>query len=347
MASKKVLIVGPSWVGDMVMAQTLFKLLKQKKNTRMLHVLAIPWTLSLVERMPEVDQVIPLPIGHGEIKLAKRYEIAKTLRSFHYDQAIVLPNSFKSALIPWLARIKKRTGWLGESRFFLLNDIRRLDTSRHPLMIDQFMALGLDKSEILPDPTSFYPSFPLSEKTRKTTIEKHKAHIRNRPILAICPGAAYGPAKQWRASYFAEVANHQINAGWDVWLFGSTQDKEIASEIMIQTKHQCENFVGRLALAETIDLLALVDGVISNDSGLLHIASALKKPIVAIYGATDPSFTPPLSNKATILKLELPCQPCFKRTCPLKHYRCLYDLKPEQVITSISAWKIEYARFIN
>jgi heptosyltransferase-2 len=338
--AQKVLVVGPSWVGDMVMAQSLFKLLKQKKRAKTIHVLATPWTLSLLERMPEVDKAIPLPIGHGELKLTKRAEIAKGLRAFGYDQAIVLPNSFKSALVPYFAKIKRRTGWLGESRFFLLNDIRRLDKDRYPLMIDQFMALGIEKTENLIRSECFYPSFQLSKNALLQILDKHKGLLKGRPVLAIAPGAAFGPAKRWPKTYYADIANHQLKAGWDVWLFGSEQDKEASLQIMSLTNNRCENFVGRLALSETIDLLTLVDGIITNDSGLLHVASALDKPVVAIYGSTDPSFTPPLSNKATVLKLQLECQPCFKRECPFGHYRCLYDLRPAVVLNAISAWKI-------
>lgn len=335
---QNVLIVGPSWVGDMVMAQTLFKLLKQQDPAMTIDVLAPTWTLSLLNRMPEIARAIELPFVHGELNFRKRYQLAMKLRSVNYDQAIVLPNSFKSALIPWLANIPKRTGWLGEYRYFLLNDIRRLDKKRYPLMIDQFMALALPPNASLPTNPS-YPSFHLAKVSQDAVRAKYQITMKVYPVLALAPGAEYGPAKRWPEEYYAEIATNRLNAGWQIWLFGSQKDVLINEKIMSLTQHRCENFTGRTNLAETIDLLSLVDGLVSNDSGLMHIAAALQKPIIAIYGSTSPAFTPPLSKNATILKLELDCQPCFERVCPLQHYRCLRDLTPDRVLTAISAWR--------
>lgn len=334
---KKILIIGPSWVGDTVMAQCLFKLLKTRHPGDMIDVLAPAWTFSILSRMPEIAEAIEMPITHGELKLAKRYEIGKQLRAKQYDQAIVLPNSFKSALIPWFAKIPVRTGWVGEFRYGLLNDARRLDKSRYPLMIEQYMALGLLPNEPLP---SKYPEpeFNVSKESQQNTLAKHKPIWRGRPVLALCAGAEFGPSKRWPETYFAEVANHMLEQGWDVWLFGSPKDKPVTDTIMQLTNQRCENLAGRLALFETIDLLSLVSGVVANDSGLLHVTAALKKPMIAIYGSTSPAFTPPLSKDATILKLNLPCQPCFKRVCPLEHHRCMLDILPQQVLSITTGW---------
>lgn len=337
MKASHILIIGPSWVGDMVMAQTLFKLIKQNSPETRIDVLAPAWTFSILSRMPEVNEAIEMPIAHGELKLAERYRLAKRLRARQYDQAIVLPNSFKAALIPWLARIPKRTGWVGEWRYLLLNDIRPLDKTRYPLMIEQYMALGLPKDVPLPSPYP-NPEFKISSESQQATLAKHQPIWRGRPVLALCAGAEFGPSKRWPEEYYAEVANRMLAAGWDIWLFGSPKDKPITDKIMTLTDNRCENIAGRLQLAETIDLISLVSGIVSNDSGLLHVAAALKKPVVAIYGSTSPAFTPPLSKEATVLKLNLPCQPCFKRTCPLNHHQCMRDIKPDTVLTTINTW---------
>jgi len=337
MTAKKILIVGPAWVGDMIMAQSLFKLLKQRQPDVVLDVLAPAWTFSLLNRMPEVSRAIELPLTHGELKLKQRYQLAKELRTHQYDQAIVLPNSFKAALIPWFARIPKRTGWLGECRYVALNDIRRLDKKRYPLMIEQFMALGLDPEEPLPSPR-FHPSFQVSQTSQQATLAKYQPIWRGRPILALCAGAEYGPAKRWPEEYFAQVAKQKIADGWDVWLFGSPKDRPVTEKIMQLTDNQCENISGRTVLSETIDLLSLVSGVVTNDSGLMHMAAALQKPLVALYGPTSPNFTPPLSADASVLQLQLSCQPCFERHCPLKHQRCMRDLTPELVLQIIAEW---------
>jgi heptosyltransferase-2 len=337
--SNKILIVGPAWIGDMVMAQSLFKLLKQRDPTVTIDVLAPGWTNSLLTCMPEVSRAIELPLQHGEVKLRARYQLAKSLRARHYDQAIILQNSFKSALIPWFAGIPKRTGWRGEYRYFVLNDMRPLDKKRYPLMIERFMALGLAPDAPLPDPYP-YPEFQVSQSAQQASLARLQPRWRGRPVLALGVGAAFGPAKQWPVEYFAQVANQKYSEGWDVWLFGSKADRSVIDRMMQLTNHQCEDLSGKTALFETINLLSLTSGVLTNDSGLMHMAAALNKPLIALYGSTSPAFTPPLSSKATILQLSLDCQPCFERTCPFGHYRCLRELSPDQVLTAMTTWQL-------
>lgn len=321
----------------MVMAQSLFKLIRQRDANTVIDVLAPAWTFSLLSRMPEVSLAIETPLAHGQLHLRARYALAKKLGAHHYDQAIVLPNSFKAALIPWLARIPKRTGWRGEYRYGVLNDIRRLDKKRYPLMIEQFMALGLPCDEALPAHYP-YPAFQISPDSQAATLARHQPVWRGRPVLAIAAGAEYGPAKRWPPEYFAQVANHKLAQGWDVWLLGSQKDKPVTDIIMQLTDLRCENMAGRPLLAETIDLLSLAAGLVTNDSGLMHIAAALKKPVIALYGPTSPAFTPPLSQHASVLTLDLPCQPCFERHCPLGHLRCMRDLTPDRVLSVVAGW---------
>lgn len=335
--SQQILIVGPAWIGDMVMAQSLFKVLKLCQPDVLIDVLAPAWTFSIVSRMPEVNQAISMPAGHGEFKLGERYRLAKKLKQQGYDQAIVLPNSFKAALIPWLAGIPKRTGWRGEYRYGILNDIRVLNKTRYPLMIEQFMALGLPVNAPLPTPYP-YPALQISAASQAAVLAKFKRHKSDRPVLGLSPGAAFGPSKRWPEVYFADVAKQKLADGWDVWLFGAAGDQPLIDTIMAATQNQCVSFAGRTELAETIDLVSLTSGIVTNDSGLMHIAAALNKPLVAIYGSTSPDFTPPLSAQAHILKLNLECQPCFKRDCPLLHHRCMRDLLPAQVLAEMNKW---------
>lgn len=339
MSSKinKILVVGPSWVGDTVMAQCLFKVLKQQHPSAQIDVLAPAWTFSLLSRMPEVTKAIELPFGHGDLKLAARYRFAKSLKNQGYDQAIILPNSFKSALIPWWAGIPLRTGWARECRSILLNDARHLDKNRYALMIEQYMALGLPAGA--PLPTSYpYPEFQVNTAAQQAVLAKHRLPWRGKPVLAVCAGAEFGPSKRWPEAHYAQVANQKLLEGWDVWLFGSPKDNAVNERIMELTQQRCENLSGRTALAESIDLLSLANGVVTNDSGLMHVACALKKPVAAIYGSTSPKFTPPLFEQAHILKLNLDCQPCFQRTCPLKHNRCMTELTPDRVLTAMTTW---------
>ncbi len=332
-----ILVVGPSWIGDTIMAQTLFILLKKRNQTANIDVIAPKWSQALLSRMPEVRDAFDLPFAHGEINLGGRFKIGKELRSKQYDQAIVLPNSLKSALIPFWAKIPIRTGWRGEMRYGLLNDIRQLDKKLYPLMIQRFAALGLPKKELLP--TVLRKPKLLIDKTQLNQ-SLHKLQLNTKkPILAMCPGAEYGPAKRWPTNYFADTANSLIKDGWQIWLFGSTKDQDIGLEIMKNIKvdlvENCQNLIGQTNLLEAIDLLSTSSCVLTNDSGLMHLASALNKPIVAIYGSSSPTFTPPLSDQINIMSLQLSCSPCFKRDCPLQHLDCLKKLYPETVIQAI------------
>jgi heptosyltransferase-2 len=274
----------------------------------------------------------------------------------------LLPNSWKSAVIPYFANIPVRTGYIGECRWGLLNDARKLDKSLLTMTVQRFVALGLPKTASLP-PDCPVPKVVINQDQQQAVIEKFKltSHFVGRvsdsvtrqnstdlglrsanptyksptKILALCPGAEYGEAKRWPANYYAEVAKQKIAQGWQVWLFGSEKDKATAELINSQAAGGCIDFTGRTSLAEAVDLLSLVDVVVSNDSGLMHVAAALDKKIIALYGSSDPGFTPPLNSKAQVISLKLHCSPCFKRECPLGHTWCLTGIKPEQVLNAI------------
>jgi heptosyltransferase-2 len=326
----KILIIGPAWIGDMIMAETLFKCLKKQYADVIIHVLAPAWTLPLLERMPEVDLAIASPFRHRKLDLIKRYRLGKTLRAENYDQAIVLQNSWKSALVPFFANIPKRTGWLGECRYFLLNDWRKLDKKKYPMMIERFMALGISKNKMLEKPYPI-PSFSIDKHSVKQALDKYRLDLK-KPILALCPGAQYGEAKQWPPEYFATIALQKIQEGWQVWLFGSKDDQMITKKINAITREKCVDLSGKTSLSEAIDLLSCAKTVVANDSGLMHVAAALHLNLIAIYGSSAPEFTPPLSDNAKIISLNLSCSPCFKRQCPLKHFNCMKELKPKMIL---------------
>uniref|UniRef100_UPI00214932E3 lipopolysaccharide heptosyltransferase II n=1 Tax=Endozoicomonas sp. ONNA2 TaxID=2828741 RepID=UPI00214932E3 len=321
----KYLIVGPSWVGDMVMAQTLFIALKQQHPDAIIDVLAPAWSLPIIERMPEVRRGIDMPLGHGKLGLKARYQMGKSLRAAGYTHAIALPNSFKSALVPFWAKIKHRIGWRGEMRFGLLNDIRSLDKSQYPLMVARFVALAYPEGAALPEPLPI-PALQVNDKTLGKVLRRYDLHT-DIPILALCPGAEFGPSKQWPAGYYTEVARSLSEQGWQVWLFGSAKDKAVTAAIKSglpdALQHHCHNLAGITTLADAIDLLSLASAVVSNDSGLMHIAAALNRPLVAVYGSTSPDHTPPMNTNSETLSMQLDCSPCFKRECPLGHMNCM------------------------
>ena len=317
----------------MVMAQSLFIALHSRFPGCAIDVLAPAWTLPLLERMPEVSGKISLPLGHGQFAFNARRRLGLELRQENYDWAIVLPNSWKSALIPFFARIPRRSGYVGEWRYGLLNDARRLDKIRLPRTVQRFVALGLEKNAPLP-PVCPMPRLRVDAGNVAAVKERFGLTATKGPVLALCPGAEYGPAKRWPSAYFAEVARVKLAEGWQVWLFGSGKDVETANAIEAAAPG-CANLAGRTGLAEAVDLLSLADAAISNDSGLMHVAAALDKPLLAVYGSSDPGFTPPLNDRARVVRLGLECSPCFKRECPFGHTRCLTDIRPVQVLDAL------------
>jgi heptosyltransferase-2 len=327
-----ILIVGPSWVGDMVMAQTLFVCLKRNHPECQIDVLAPDWSRPILERMPEVRQALSFPLGHGVFDLATRRRIGKSLRG-RYDQAILLPNSLKSALVPFFAGIPKRTGWKGEMRYGLLNDLRILDKQRYPLMIERFMALAYAPGAELPQPYP-RPALAIDDASRDAALARFGLQL-DRPVLALCPGAEFGAAKKWPAEHYAQVAEARIRQGWQVWIFGSKNDQpvgeDIRSRLIPGLREEVSNLAGSTSMAEAIDLMSCATAVVSNDSGLMHVAAALNRPLVAVYGSTSPGFTPPLAEQVEVVRLGLECSPCFDRTCRFGHYNCLRELPPAWV----------------
>lgn len=297
-------------------------------------MLAPPWVAPVYTRMPEVAEVLDSPFAHGELGWAKRRRVAREVAARRYDQAIVLPNSIKSALVPWLARIPLRTGYVGEQRFILLDERRRLDSRRHPRLVDRFAALAFPPGAALPQPLPD-PRLRIDAAARDAIVARFGL-AATRPAVALCPGAEYGPAKRWPAAYYAEIARRQLVDGRSVWIFGSARDAPIGEEI-VKLAPGAINLCGRTSLIDAIDLLSACSLVLTNDSGLMHVASAVGCSVVALFGSSTPDYTPPLSPVARVITLRLECSPCFARTCPLGHMNCLNQLKPAQVEDTIAA----------
>lgn len=332
----KILVIGPAWVGDMVMSQSLYQLLKQQHPAAQLHVMAPAWCLPLLARMPEVDHAILMPIGHGALALAQRWKLGRTLAHEEYALAIVQPNSLKSALIPLFAGIPCRRGWKGESRYGLLNDLRS-NKRDFPLMVQRYMALAFDKARMTSAsalPPIPYPQLSVDTAQQQAACQRLQLD-RTRRVLGLCPGAEFGPAKRWPEQHYAAIATRWLEQGGDVWLMGSAKDKEVAATIRAllpaPTQARCHILAGETSLAEAIDLLAACDVAVCNDSGLMHITAAVGTPLVAVYGSTSTEYTPPLSHKVESLFTDIGCRPCFKRQCPLGHLKCLTELAPDRV----------------
>jgi heptosyltransferase II len=313
MAKYKVLVIAPSWVGDMVMSQVLFKLLyKQHAGEIVIDVLVNSWAAGLVMRMPEINKVIPSPFKHGKLALFERIKLGFSLRSERYDQVFVLPNSFKSAIVAFFSGAAKRTGFVGEMRYGLLNDVYRLDKNGLPLMIDRVSALANQ-----------------GQKVNNIDVPKLQVDLKNQGALLTQFGLD-----------FATLGNKLVGLGYQIIILGSVKDEEIGQQIVQELDNPGDmvvNLCGKTKLTEVIDLLALTKAVVTNDSGLMHIACAVGSFVVALYGSSSPKFTPPLSQNAQIIQISLDCSPCFQRTCRFGHYHCLNWITPEMVLERICA----------
>ncbi|MCC4800123.1 lipopolysaccharide heptosyltransferase II [Enterovibrio norvegicus] len=335
----KILVIGPSWVGDMVMSQSLYKRLKYHHPDALIDVLAPAWCKPILERMPEVRRAIEMPVGHGQFSLSERWDLGKSLREEQYDHAYVLPNSAKSALIPLFAKVPYRTGWKGEMRYGLLNDLRP-DRRVFQFMVERYVALAHNKDTMLSETMIDdipHPSLNVDETNQLSCLKRFNIS-KNLPIVGLCPGAEFGPAKRWPEQHYAYVAKQLITEGNQVCLFGGPKDKSVTEGIVNalseQQRAMCFNLAGETSLVDAVDLLAACHTVFSNDSGLMHVAAAVNANIVAIYGSSSPKYTPPLSTKVRIVNTDINCRPCFKRECPLGHLDCLNKLSPQQVLSS-------------
>ena len=333
-----ILVVGPSWVGDMVMAQSLFKTLKEQNSASNIDVIAPAWSVPVLQRMPEVRQAIVLNTAHGELGIKKRYRLGKSLRG-KYQRAIILPRSLKSALVPFFAKVPIRTGFKGEVRLGFINDIREFDKTHLNQTVKRFTALGLSSSAAKTTFTIDNPKLQIDNDSQQECLKKFEFD-RDRPAIALFPGAEYGPAKQWPLTYFKELAQKLVHEGFQVWVMGSQKDHAAGEAIVgktttISQSQYIINCCGKTSIAEVIDLIAYCKAAVSNDSGLMHVAAAASCPVVGIYGSSSPEFTPPLSARAKILYLNLDCSPCFQRECPLLHLDCLYKISPQNVFTSL------------
>ena len=325
------LVVSPSWIGDAVLSHSLLVRLKARDPQGAIDVLAPAWASAVYGRMPEARRTIAFPFGHGDLRLGERRRFAKTLPA--YDRAVVLPGSLKSALVPWFAGIPVRTGWRGEMRYGLLNDLRLLDESAPALIVERYAALAQPADEPLERPVP-RPRLAVDPARRDAAVARFGL-AGDSPVLALAPGAEYGPAKRWPARHFAEIARLHSALGFRVWLFGSAKDGSITAEVAAQAGVPVADLAGKTSLDEAIDLLSLAARVVTNDSGLMHVAAALDRPMAAVFGSSSPDYTPPLSTKARVISLRLECSPCFKRVCPLGHTNCLEKLDPAQVLAAL------------
>ena len=334
----KILIVGPSWVGDAVMAQSLYKIIKDSNPQSKIDVLSPEWSLGILNRMDELDDLICSPFDHGDLRIKDRIRFGYSLRDRSYDQAIVLTNSLKSSFIPFTANIPKRTGWLGEMRYGFINDIRKVNKNKHKLMVEKFSCLSInplvDNNYEIPWPSLRVDLINLSKLLKKYSFEQSHESI------AICPGAEFGPSKRWPANYYAEVIRHYLSKNWQVFILGSKNDlpvaKVIEDQVPSENKALLFNFTGQTSIEDAVDILSTCDLVLTNDSGLMHVAAAVNVKLLALYGPTSPKFTPPLSKKAKVIQKIEGYEKTREGELEEGYHYGLSMIKPEEVLDSLS-----------
>ncbi len=331
MAGERILIVAPSWVGDAILSEPLVALLREPFEDPVVDVLVNAWCAPVYARMRGIRRIIENPLGHGQLDLAGRRRLARELAQHDYTHAFVLPNSWKSALVPFLAGVRKRVGYVGEARYGLLTEPRRLKPKAMPRLVDRFAALAVTRGALVPMP----PSPVLVPDTANRAAAMRALRLKtDRPVVILCPGAEFGAAKRWPPNQFAELAGMFLRAGLQVWIVGSPNDKIAADAVVNSLDREAphvRDLSGRTDLGTAIDLLSVASLVVANDSGLMHAAAAVGVPLIALFGSSSPVYTPPISAQAQIARIDIACSPCFKRECPLGHFRCMRELHPTMV----------------
>jgi heptosyltransferase-2 len=324
------LVIAPQWIGDAVMSEPLLARLAARGEQ--LAVAALPWVAPVFRAMPQVGEVIELPFAHGRLDWAERRRVAAGLRG-RFDTAYVLPNSLKSALIPWLARIPRRIGYAGEGRVMLLN--RRLaNPAGRPPMVAFYSALAGPSVPAGVRPHLSFAAPVLAAATRGVGVQPGAYWV-------FAPGAEYGPAKCWPAERYAELAHSLFAAhGQPVLLLGSGKEAALCETIAAAAPGACRVLAGKTSLLDAMALIAAARGVVSNDSGLMHVAAAFGVPQAAVFGSTSPEHTPPLNPRARVVwlkeALQLDCMPCFERVCRFGHTRCLTEVSAARVDEALS-----------
>lgn len=335
MPSGRTLIISPNWIGDAVMAQPLLHLLQERPGQGPIDVMAPPGVAAVWRAMAEVDSVLETPFRHGALQWQERRAFARQLRQRGYADAYVLPNTLKFALIPWLARIPKRVGYRGEMRYGFLNEVHHDPKEAPRPMVSFYAALACAPRRDAPAVVSVpRPALQVALPQQAAVLARF-AIDQNGPVVAFAPGAEFGSAKRWPEQHFAALAN-QILGQYPhatIVLLGSPKDRAVGEAIVkaLTAPQRVHNLAGLTSLEDAIALIALASAIVSNDSGLLHVASALNRPVVALYGPTDPNHAPPLSDVARTLSLHLACAPCRARECPLGHHDCMRQMTPSMV----------------
>jgi heptosyltransferase-2 len=329
--SSPILLVPYLWIGDFVRCHSVVKQVRQRFPGRPIDMLASTLCAPLTDYMPGVRKAVVVDLPRSRLALGQQKALAERLKREGYGTALIMPRTWKAALAPYFAGIPERTGFVGEARFLLLNDLR-YGEKRLPRMVDRCGALALPPEAKLPADWPL-PELKVSREETEAWRQKHGLDADHRPVVALAPGAV-GPAKRWPKEYYAELVRKLLAEGFAIWILGGPGEKALAADIAGGT--QARDLTGN-DLREAILALACATAAVSNDSGLLHVAAALGTPSIGIFGPTSPWHWAPLNPLAGTIETatKLDCRPCHKPVCRLVHHRCMRDIAPDQVISAV------------
>lgn len=293
-----VLIVPYVWIGDFVRCHSVVKLLRSDAPDRPVDIISSTLCAPLADFMPGIRQAIVIDLPRRRLGVALQRRLAERLREGRYAQALVMSRKWKAALAPWLAGIALRTGFAGEFRFGLLNDVR-FGERKLPRMIDRMGALALPKGANLPGEWPL-PELKVPADEVARWREKRGLAADGRPIVTLSPGAV-GAGKAWPVGHYGELARALVQDGASVWVLGGPNETPLAKQITDAAGHLVRDLTGT-DLRNAILALAAADAAVTNDSGLMHVSAAIGTPTIAIFGPTSPWHWKPLNPIAVILE---------------------------------------------
>ena len=330
---RPILLVPYMWIGDFVRCHSVVRVLNARFPDRPVDVLATPLTAPLTDYMPGVRKAVIAELPRGRLALAQQWRLAAALKHEDYGDALVMPRTWKSALLPWLAGIAQRTGFVGEARLLLLNDLR-WGERRLERMVERCVALALPRGAPLPDPIP-PPRLAVNAADVAAWRAAHGVDPR-RQAVALAPGSV-GSSKRWTVEGYGAVAAGLDRQGVAVWVLGGPGEKDLAAEIVRRSGGSVRDLTGH-DLRNAVLGLAAAQAAVSNDSGLMHVSAALGTPTHGIFGPTDPWLWGPLNPLAAAIETQtdVPCRPCHLPVCPLLHHRCMRDIPADAVLAALA-----------
>jgi len=345
-APRRVLIKAVNWLGDVVMSLPAMRAVRRAFPDAHTAVLIKQELASFFDGETWLDEVIPYQVASGIAGLNDRRKIVSEIRTRHFDLAVLMPNSFESALWITAAGIPRRAGFAVDARGAMLT--HKASPSHDALdghQMHYWLAMARETLGIEGAPGDL----SISPASQHVTMMREWLATRRRkpasPLIAIAPAAAYGPAKEWPAEKFAAVIDGLADRfDAECVLVGAPSERAKCEEVAAKSHSGAIVSAGETSIGELIALLSISSGFAGNDSGAMHLAGALGIPTVAIFGSTNPLRTGPAKARSRVIWHHLECSPCLARTCRFGHYNCLREIEPKEILQALGELGVDAAR---